>query len=106
MLPKVLHLSYAFGSPDLSGSLAIAKPDWETYTSKTADLILSEQTPKQLLEVRGKLYELLVHAIPARLIIKTLTDCLVLKVDEELKGAIVEKAAMYELRCRQGAKAM
>lgn len=93
-------------SPDLSGSLAIAKPDWETYTSKTADMIISEQTPKQLLEVRGKLYELLVHAIPPRLIIKTLTDCLIVKCDEELKGAIVEKAAFYELRCRQGAKAM
>jgi replication factor C subunit 3/5 len=93
-------------SPDLKGSLSIAKPDWETYTSKTADMIISEQSPKQLLEVRGKLYELLVHAIPARLIIKTLTDCLVVKVDEELRGPIVEKAAMYELRCRQGAKAM
>jgi replication factor C subunit 3/5 len=69
-------------------------------------MIVSVQTPQRLLEVRGKLYELLVHAIPPRLIIKTLTDCLVLKCDEELKGAIVEKAAFYELRCRQGAKAM
>jgi replication factor C subunit 3/5 len=93
-------------SPDLSGSLAIAKPDWETYTSKTADMIVSEQSPKRLLEVRAKLYELLVHAIPPKLIIKTLTDCLVLKCDEEIKSVIVEKAAFYELRCRQGAKAM
>lgn len=85
-------------SPDLSGPLSIAKPDWETYTAKTADLIVSEQTPKRLLEVRGKLYELFVHAIPARVIIKTLTDCLVARCDEDLRGPIIEKAAFY-VRC-------
>jgi replication factor C subunit 3/5 len=76
------------------------------FAAKTADLIISEQTPKRLLEVRGKLYELLVHAIPPRLIIKTLTDCLVMRCDEDLRGRIVEKAAFYELRCRQGNKAI
>lgn len=93
-------------SPDLAGPLAIAKPDWETYTAKTADMIVSQQSPQRLLEVRGKLYELLVHAIPARVIIKTLTDCLVAKCDEDLRGPIIEKAAFYELRCRQGNKAI
>ncbi|PWN50527.1 P-loop containing nucleoside triphosphate hydrolase protein [Violaceomyces palustris] len=91
-------------SPDLSGSLAIAKPDWETYCIKTAESILSEQSPARLLEVRSKLYELLVHAIPATLIIKTLTDHLLKRVDESLKAPIVEKAAFYELRCRTGSK--
>lgn len=93
-------------SPDLSGPISIAKPDWELFAAKTADLIVSEQSPKKLLEVRGKLYELLVHAIPPRLIIKTLTDCLVARCDEELRASIVEKAALYELRCRQGNKAI
>ncbi|MCO5572046.1 hypothetical protein L7F22_025797 [Adiantum nelumboides] len=93
-------------SHDLSGPLSIAKPDWETFCAKTADLIVSEQSPERLLFVRGKLYELLVHAIPARLVLKTLTDCLVDKCDEDLKSSIVEKAAFYELRCRQGNKAI
>lgn len=32
--------------------------------------ILGEQSPERLLEVRGMLYELLVHCIPAPLIVK------------------------------------
>ena len=48
---------------------SVPRPDWEKYASKTADRILSEQTPERLLEVRGMLYELLVHCIPAPIII-------------------------------------
>lgn len=82
-------------SPDLTGPVSIAQPDWQTYCERTADLILSEQTPARLLAVRGRLYELLVHAIPAALIFKTLTDYLVTRVDETLRAPIVEKAAFY-----------
>ncbi|CAO1638254.1 unnamed protein product [Parajaminaea phylloscopi] len=89
-------------TPDLSGSLAIAKPDWELYTHKMCDIILSEQTPAKLLECRQHLYELLVHAIPPRTIIKTMVDYLVTRTDESLRPAIVEKAAFYELRARGG----
>ncbi|KAI5823218.1 hypothetical protein K523DRAFT_357816 [Schizophyllum commune Tattone D] len=34
--------------PDLTGSLAIAKPDWETYCHKVADLIVAEQSPARV----------------------------------------------------------
>jgi replication factor C subunit 3/5 len=47
----------------------VPRPDWEKYAGKTAEKILGEQTPERLLEVRGMLYELLVHCIPAPLII-------------------------------------
>lgn len=47
----------------------VPRPDWETYCSKTAEKILAEQTPERLLEVRGMIYELLVHCIPAQVII-------------------------------------
>lgn len=47
----------------------IPRPDWEKFCSKVAQRILSEQTPERLLEVRGMLYELLVHCIPPTLII-------------------------------------
>lgn len=57
-------------SPDLSGSLSIAKPDWETYCHKVADLIVQEQTPARIMEVRAKFYELLSHCIPATTILK------------------------------------
>ena len=56
--------------PDLSGPLSIAKPDWETYCHKVADLIIQEQTPGRVMEVRGKFYELLSHCIPATVILK------------------------------------
>lgn len=47
----------------------IPRPDWEKYCSQVALRILSEQSPDRLLEVRGMLYELLVHCIPANTII-------------------------------------
>ena len=53
-----------------SSSLAIPKPDWESYCHKVADLIMSEQTPAKVMEVRGKFYELLSHCIPPTVILK------------------------------------
>ena len=55
---------------DLTGSISIAKPDWETYCGKVADLILSEQSPARVMEVRAKFYELLSHCIPATIVLK------------------------------------
>lgn len=57
-------------SPTLTGSLTIAKPDWETYCIKLADMIVAEQSPAQVMEVRAKFYELLVHCIPPTVILK------------------------------------
>jgi replication factor C subunit 3/5 len=57
-------------SPDLTSNIEIAKPDWETYCSKVADLILQEQSPKRLMDVRGKVYELLSHCIPATVVLR------------------------------------
>ena len=42
--------------------------DWETYLKQTAQAILQEQTPRKLMEVRGRLYELLTHCIPSDVI--------------------------------------
>ena len=56
--------------PDLTGSLTIAKPDWEVYCHKVADLIVAEQTPARVMEVRSKFYELLSHCIPPTVILK------------------------------------
>jgi replication factor C subunit 3/5 len=60
--------------PDLTGPLTIAKPDWETYCHKVADLIVQEQSPTRVMEVRAKFYELLSHCIPPTIILKV---CLV-----------------------------
>ncbi|XP_013907466.1 PREDICTED: replication factor C subunit 3 [Thamnophis sirtalis] len=51
----------------------ISEADWEVYLRETANAIVSQQTPQRLFEVRGRLYELLTHCIPADIIIKLLT---------------------------------
>lgn len=62
-------------SPDLNSvNIQVAKPDWETYCYKVADLIMAEQTPNRVLDVRAKLYELLSHCIPPTVIIKVCRD--------------------------------
>jgi replication factor C subunit 3/5 len=62
-----IHLS---PSPTLTGPLSIAKPDWETYCHKLGDMIVQEQSPARVMEIRGKFYELLVHCIPPSVILK------------------------------------
>jgi len=91
-------------SPDLSSSQAVAKPDWETYCYKVADMIIQEQTPQRVMDVRAKLYELLSHCIPATVILKTIADRVVQKVDESLKADIMHWAAIYENRMCIGNK--
>lgn len=53
-----------------SSSLVIPKPDWESYCHKVADMIMSDQTPAKVMEVRGKFYELLSHCIPPTVVLK------------------------------------
>ncbi|TFK36633.1 P-loop containing nucleoside triphosphate hydrolase protein [Crucibulum laeve] len=91
-------------SPDLTGSITIAKPDWETYCNKVADLIVSEQSPARVMEVRTKFYELLSHCIPPTVILKTVAERVVERVDESLKAEIMHWAAFYEVRMRVGNK--
>lgn len=57
-------------NPDFNGDLEVAKPDWETYCVKVADAILQEQSAQKLLEIRGKIYELLSHCIPPTVVLK------------------------------------
>ncbi|WWC60954.1 uncharacterized protein I303_103531 [Kwoniella dejecticola CBS 10117] len=90
--------------PDLTGDLEVAKPDWETYCSKIADSILQEQSAQKLLDVRGKIYELLSHCIPPTVVLKTISERIVDKVDDALKPQIIHWAAYYELRMRMGSK--
>ncbi|KAJ8519045.1 hypothetical protein ONZ45_g3958 [Pleurotus djamor] len=91
-------------SPDLSANIVIAKPDWESYCHKVADLIVQEQTPARVMEVRAKFYELLSHCIPPTVILKTVAERVVERVDEAIKADIMHWAAFYETRMRVGSK--
>ncbi|KAG8928389.1 Replication factor C (RF-C) subunit [Tulasnella sp. 417] len=91
-------------SPDLTSNITIAKPDWETYCSKVADMIVREQSPDKVLEVRAKLYELLAHCIPPTTILKTIAYSVAEKSDEAIRADIMHWAAIYEVRMRIGSK--
>nr|ADD38341.1 Replication factor C subunit 3 [Lepeophtheirus salmonis] len=80
--------------------------DWEVYLKDTARMIVSEQTPKKLLEVRGRLYELLGHCIPPDEIFVGLLKELVKNCDGELKTQLTSLAASYEHRLNQGNKSI
>jgi len=89
-------------------STPIPLPDWEVFISKIAQLLLVEQSPKQLLMIRGKFYELLVHCIPPETIIKKLAIALIemKEIHVNLKHEIIQWAAFYEHRIQMGSKAI
>lgn len=84
----------------------IQEADWEVFLKQTASLIIEQQTPKRLLEVRSRLYELLTHCIPPDVIIKGLLAELVKNCDGSLKSELTQLAAHYEHRLQLGTKAI
>jgi len=89
-----------------SPTQAIAETDWLLYVKETANLITEEQSPKRLLEVRSRLYELLCHCIPPDVIFKGLLKELIRNCDAEMKIEITKIAAGYEHRLHLGSKAI
>jgi len=76
--------------------------DWQLYCREVAGDIVTEQSPRRLYLVRGKLYELLANCVPAELILKTVTLELLRRCDDDLKGPLVDLAATYEHRMAGG----
>ncbi|KAJ1952040.1 Replication factor C (RF-C) subunit, partial [Dispira parvispora] len=50
----------------------VAQADWQVFIKAVAHTMLQEQSPANLLRVRGQLYELLTHCIPATTVLQTL----------------------------------
>ncbi|XP_015115822.1 replication factor C subunit 3 [Diachasma alloeum] len=82
----------------------ITEPDWQVFLRKTATMMVAEQTPRKLLDIRGRLYELLTHAIPSDLIFKGLLQECIKNCDLPLKSEIVAAAAEFEHRMHHGSK--
>ncbi|GLH05921.1 hypothetical protein R5R35_007309 [Gryllus longicercus] len=80
--------------------------DWQTFLEDTAKMVVQEQSPKQMSEVRGRLYELLIHGIPPPTIFQGLLEELVKSCDMQMKRRVVEAAAKYEHRLHQGNKSI
>lgn len=53
-----------------------------------ANDILTEQTPRRLFQVRGKVYELLTNVVPPELIMRQLASELMKKMDDEVKHEV------------------
>lgn len=82
----------------------ISEPDWQTFIRTTAGMMIAEQTPKKLLDVRNRLYELLTHLIPCDLIFKGLLQECMKNCDLQLKSEITSIAAEYEHKMLSGSK--
>ena len=114
-----------------AGALTAATPiplmDWERYTQLLAGDILREQSPRQLLACRARVYELLVNCVPADTIMKRLSGFLIgsasagdgggggavasaaaagslRALPEAVRAEIVHWAAYYEHRLQLGSK--
>ena len=88
----------------LAGSLKYIDLINACGAQEIAGLVLKEQSPKRLFEVRGKLYELLVNCIPPELILRRMALELLPRLDDELKHKLVEQAAFFEHRLQARAR--
>lgn len=82
----------------------VVEPDWKIYLEETATLMVQQQSPQRLLEIRERLYELLTHCIPPDIIMKGLLEELIANCDGQLKTEVVQSAAYFEHRLQLGQK--
>eukprot|EP01089_Gocevia_fonbrunei_P019401 TRINITY_DN6862_c0_g1_i1.p1 TRINITY_DN6862_c0_g1~~TRINITY_DN6862_c0_g1_i1.p1 ORF type:complete len:363 (+),score=52.92 TRINITY_DN6862_c0_g1_i1:67-1155(+) len=85
-------------------NLTVDIPDWESYIVKIAKDIIADQSPRQLADVRGRLYELLGHCIPPEVILKKLLLALLNDLDATIKFEVTKWAAFYDHRLQCGNK--
>jgi len=79
-------------------------PDWQLFIGGVVDDLVSEQTPRQLLKIRSKLYELLSNCIPPDLIMRTIVRQLLSKMPMPVRMELLHHAAIYEHRMQAGSK--
>ncbi|KAL0101402.1 hypothetical protein PUN28_018909 [Cardiocondyla obscurior] len=82
----------------------ITEPDWQVFIKTTASMMVSEQSPIQLLKVRNRFYELLSRAIPCDLIFRGLLKECIKNCDDQLKKEIIDVASTYQHRMIRGSK--
>ena len=78
--------------------------DWEAYVAQIAGEALAEQSPKRLLQIRGRLYELLVNCVPPEVLLRRLVRELNKRLDADLKHETAKWAAHFEHRMQEGQK--
>lgn len=101
MLEATKNNQYPFSE---DGTTKIILPDWELFINNVAIEITKEQTPQKLLAIRDNLYELIANCIPASVILKTLIQQLIPKLDDTLKSNLMIIGAQFEERLNEGGK--
>ncbi|XP_012217808.1 replication factor C subunit 3 [Linepithema humile] len=82
----------------------VTEPDWQIYIRNTASMMVSEQSPKILLDIRNRFYDLLTRAVPCDLIFRGLLQECIKKCDDQLKKEIIGTASEYQHRMIRGSK--
>lgn len=82
----------------------VPEVDWQRFLQETGNLIVSEQSPSRLDQVRDRLYELLSQGIPSDVIFKGLVQILTKSCDIDIKAEILSFASLYEYRMQLGSK--
>lgn len=82
----------------------VPEVDWQRFLKETGTLIVGEQSPARLEQVRDRLYELLSQGIPPDVIFKGLVQILTKSCDIEIKAEILSFASLYEYRMQLGSK--
>lgn len=67
-------------------------------------MLVSEQSPKVLLDIRNRFYDLLARAVPCDLIFRGLLQECIKKCDDQLKREIISIASEYQHRMIRGSK--
>lgn len=99
----ILEACVAESNPLKEGQ-TIRLADWQRFVDDLGRAIIEEQSPNRLLQARGKIYELLCNCIPADVILKTLTQVLLKRLDDQVKHQVVRWAAHYEANLKKGSK--
>ncbi|KAI8366528.1 P-loop containing nucleoside triphosphate hydrolase protein [Blakeslea trispora] len=89
---------------DLSSLTRPEDLDWEKAIAKIAQMILTEQSPARLLQVRTQLYDMLAKCIQSSVILKRLTFYLIQQIPEPIQLSVIEKAAFHQHRLQIGSK--
>ena len=79
--------------------------DWEEFLDKTGKMILRNQSPTQILQVRTNLYELIVRLIPANIIFQVrLINSAIMEILLEIIPAASSSVPRYshENKARKG----
>lgn len=87
-----------------SPTQSITTPDWERYLQGIAVAIVTEQSPAKFVDIRARLYELLVNCIPADVIINHIAKEVCDRVPEAAKFEVTALAAKYEHQLLKASK--